>query len=280
MTAELGTSWLFVPGTRPDRFAKAVASGADQVILDLEDAVAGADKERARGHVAAWLGGEGSAWVRINASGTTWHEADVEAVADLPGLRGLVVPKAESPAEMVRIARVLRPRAGIIALVESAAGVVDAATLAACPAVSGLAFGSVDFLLDIDAEENDEALAYARGALVVAARAARLPGPIDGVTLEIRDAEIVKRDALRARRTGFAGKLCIHPAQVAAVTSAFAPSPLAVEWAGKVIGNAPRDPDGRLHEAAFDLDGRMIDKPLLERARRILARAGRSPQLK
>lgn len=277
MTAVRAISWLFVPGSRPDRFAKAVGSGAHEVILDLEDAVACGDKESARGHVANWLAGQGSAWVRVNASGTAWHDSDVDAVADLPGLRGIVVPKAESPDEMTRIAGLLPPGTGILALIETASGVVGAAALAASPAVQGLAFGAVDFCLDIDAEETDDALAYARGALVVAAHAAGLPGPIDGVTLETRDADIVERDARRARQQGFSGKLCIHPAQVSAVNSAFAPSPVAVEWAEKVISHAPRDSGGHLLESVFELDGRMIDKPLLERARLVLARTGRAP---
>lgn len=279
MTVRIATSWLFVPGSQPDRFTKAVASGADQVVLDLEDAVAGIEKDDARRHVVDWLSREGSAWVRLNGWSTPWHEADIEAVAELPGLRGIMVPKAESPEEMARLATRLQSRACILALVETASGVARATMLAASITVCRLAFGSVDFLLDIDADESDEALACARSALVVAARAADIPGPIDGITLETRDTEVVMHDARLASQLGFAGKLCIHPAQVAALNSAFAPPPLLVEWAKRVVAHAPRDPDEALHEVAFDLDGRMIDKPALERARRVLARARRSQHL-
>jgi citrate lyase subunit beta/citryl-CoA lyase len=279
VTAELTASWLFVPGCRPDRFAKAVASGAHQVILDLEDAVAARDKESARTAAADWLSGGGSAWVRINASITTWHDADLHAVAGVSGLRGVLVPKAESPDEITRIAGVLPPHARIIALLETARGVIGAHAVAASPAVSGLAFGSVDFCLDIDAEASDDSLMFARGMIVTAARAAGLPGPLDGVTLEARDTGIVGRDARKARQRGFSGKLCIHPAQVPVVNSAFAPSTTDVDWAERVISSAPRSPDGEILETAFDLDGLMVDKPVLERARRIVARADRPQEL-
>lgn len=267
----LGASWLFVPGTRPDRFEKAVASGADQVILDLEDAVAAGDKAGAREAVSGWLSGGGSGWVRVNAPGTVWHDDDIVALSGSAGLRGLVVPKSESPDDLLAIARRLSSTP-ILALVETALGVAEAASLAASPAVSGLGFGSVDFLLDLDAQESDEALAFARGALVVAARAAGLPGPVDGVTTETRDVARVAQHAARARRLGFGGKFCIHPAQVEPVRTAFAPSPAEIEWAEKVLGYATDGLDAGAG-GVFELEGQMIDRPLLQRARRIIARA-------
>lgn len=274
-TIARSASWLFVPGSRPERFDKAARAGADQVIVDLEDAVAPARKAAARDEVARWLSRGGAAWVRVNACRTPWHERDLSVLAGCAGLRGVMVPKAEDPAALGRIARELRPGTPIIALVETAVGVRDAAAVAACPAVSGLAFGSIDLALDIDAAETDEALLFARSAAVIAARAASLPAPIDGVTVETTDTALIRRDAARARSLGFGGKLCIHPAQVEPVNAAFSPDPADVEWARRVLAAASEHGAGEAVEAAFDLDGRMIDRPVIERARRIVARAGR-----
>jgi citrate lyase subunit beta/citryl-CoA lyase len=265
-------SWLFVPGDRPDRFAKAAASAAHQVILDLEDAVSGADKSAAREAVAQWLAGRGRAWVRINARATDWHEEDLAAVADQSGLCGVVVPKCGTVDDLTEVGRRLAPGVPLLALVESAAGVAGATDLARAPGLLGLAFGSVDFLLDIDAEASEESLAFARGTLVVAARAAGLPGPIDSVCVETRDQAVVAAEAASARRRGFAGKLCVHPHQVEAVNAAFSPSEAEIAWASQVAAHAP-DLTSGTGPGAFAIDGVMVDKPVLERARRILARA-------
>lgn len=258
-------SWLFVPGARPDRFAKAADAGAHEVILDLEDGVAAPDKPAARSAVAGWLAGGGTAWVRVNAAGTVWHEADLAALTACPGLRGVMVPKAEETAALSRIAERLPPGTAIVALVETARGIQQAPAIAACPAVCRLAFGSVDYALDIDADETDEALLFARSALVVASRAAGLPAPVDGVSVETTDTGIVSKAAARARSLGFGGKLCIHPAQVDPVNTAFSPSQASIVWARRVLSA----------EGLSTLDGKMIDTPVLERARRILARATR-----
>jgi citrate lyase subunit beta/citryl-CoA lyase len=263
-------SWLFVPGSRPERFDKAASAGSHEVIIDLEDAVAPAQKEKARTDAAGWLTSDGNAWVRVNAVGTPWHEDDLTVLAACPGLRGLMVPKAERPAELSRIASRLPTGTGVIALVETALGIRDAAAIAATPAVTGLAFGSIDFALDIDAEETDEALLFARCALVIAARAAFLPAPIDGVTVETRDTAVISRHAARARSLGFGGKLCIHPAQVPAVNAAFVPDRTDLDWAHRVLAGAPQGAE----TGAFSVDGQMVDRPVLDRARRIVARAG------
>lgn len=270
MTAPVAASWLFVPGSRPDRFDKAARAGAGEVVVDLEDAVAPEHKESARDEVAAWLAGGATAWVRVNAATTRWHEADLAALASCRGLRGVMVPKTEGPAVLRQVARRLPAEAGIVALVESALGVQEAGVIAAFPAVTALAFGSIDFALDIDAEHTDEALLFARCALVVASRAASLPAPIDGVTVELRDTAAVRTAAARARSLGFGGKLCVHPAQVEPVNTAFAPGHADLEWARAVLTERPKDGDAGL----FTSNGQMVDKPVLERARRIMARAG------
>lgn len=256
-------SWLFVPGHRPDRFAKAVASGAHEIIVDLEDAVSPEHKDSARSEVVRWLACGGTAWVRVNAAGTPWHHDDLGSLRDSPGLRGVVLPKAQGPATVRRVQREL-PRARILALIETAVGLQDAPSVAACTAVTGLAFGSIDFALDIGADESDETLLFARSALVVAARAAGLPPPIDGVTVETRDIEAVRAAAVRARRLGFGGKLCIHPAQVDPVNHAFSPEPAEIDWARSVLTAATAQ------SGPFTIDGRMVDEPVLAKARRIL----------
>lgn len=202
--------------------------------------------------------------MRVNGAGTPEHDADLRAVAGRRGLRGVVVPKAEQAEALTGISEWLPDGTGVLALVETAVGVRDAGVMAAASGVSGLAFGSIDFALDIGAEETDAAMAYARGALVVAARAAGLPGPVDGVSVETRDLEVVRRDAVRARRSGFGGKLLVHPAQVAPVHAAFSPDADDVAWARRVVAAAATS------GSTFSLDGRMVDRPVLERAQRLL----------
>ena len=175
------SAWLFVPGDRPERFAKAAASGADAVICDLEDAVAPANKPSARSAVAGWLR-EHRAYVRVNAAGTPWHERDVATLAGLPGLIGVMLPKAETPAEIRALGGV-----PVVPLVETAAGVENVAALATAPGVQRLAFGSIDFALDCGMDELDETLLYARSRLVLASRAARIEPPLDGVTAKLDD---------------------------------------------------------------------------------------------
>ncbi|WP_113701350.1 HpcH/HpaI aldolase/citrate lyase family protein [Nonomuraea lactucae] len=275
MTPDQAASWLFVPGSRPERFDTAATSGAHEIIIDLEDAVAPGQKRFARDDVAHWLTSRGSAWVRVNAAGTPWHDDDLATLAACPELRGVVVPKAVGPIALARIAERLPAETPVIALVETALGIHNVAAVAACPAVSRLAFGSVDFALDIDSDESDEALLLARSAQVIASRVALLPPPIDGVCVETRDTTIIARAAVRARSLGFGGKLCIHPAQVGPVNAAFAPDRADLDWAHRVLSTAAGHGDGPISEGVFRMDDQMIDKPLLDKARRIIARGVR-----
>lgn len=246
------TTFLFVPGDRPGRFAKAVASGADVVLLDLEDAVAPADKDTARAEVGAWLR-DHRAMVRINAPGTPWFAADAALVAE----RGVpvVVPKAENPGVLAGFREVM-------ALVETARGVERAGELAAVPSVTRLAFGSVDLAAELGvAPEDPEPFAYARSRLVIASAAAGLAPPVDGVTTDLRDDERLEADVRYARRMGFGGKLCVHPRQIAPVRAGFATTEAERDWARGVLAAG---------ESASTVDGQLVDKPVLERARRIL----------
>ena len=152
-----------------------------------------------------------------------------------------------------------------MALVETAAGVLEAGSIARSPAVERLAFGSIDYAGDIDAVESDDSLLLARSLLVLASRAAGKPGPLDGVTTDLLTMEPVQLAAAYARSLGFAGKLCIHPRQVAAVAAGFAPQEQDVRWAREVV-------EAAASAGAVAVAGHMVDRPVLERARRILAR--------
>ncbi|MEY8038928.1 CoA ester lyase [Saccharopolyspora cebuensis] len=255
---------LFVPGTRPDRFGTALAAGADLVIADLEDAVADADKDTAREHVRDLLGGGDPVAVRINAAGTPWYDADV---AMLRGHGAVVVlPKAETAEQVGALAAAL-PGAPLIPLVETAVGVLGAAEVCRAESVVRPAFGSVDLAAELGVDHTDrEALRHARSALVLAAAAAGTAAPLDGVTTAVRDAALLDADLRHAARLGFTGKLCLHPAQLEPVRRGFAPSAEELTWARAVVAAAG---DG----GVAVLDGRMVDKPVVERARRLL-RAG------
>lgn len=253
---------LFVPGDRPERFDRAAASGADLVVVDLEDAVAARTKDAARENAAAWLA-ENPGGVRINAAGTDWFEADVAAVSTRPCV--VMVPKAASRDVLEDLAGRLAPGSAILALVETAAGVTGAVAVAAADGVARLAFGSFDLAAELGVSPDDrDAMAWSRGALVVASAAAGLPGPLDGVTGDIGDEVVLRDDVAAAARMGFTGKLCIHPRQVPLVHEALAPSEADLAWAREVVAAAA---GGGVTAVA----GRMVDRPVVERARRLLA---------
>jgi len=256
-------SLLFVPASRPERFDKALAAGADAVIVDLEDAVAPHEKERARAALAAWLDPARPVLVRINAVDTPWFGEDLALCAH-PGVAAVMLPKAEHIDDLARLRAA--GAAQLVPLIESAAGMAALATIAAAPGVQRLAFGSIDLQVDLgmrDALEDE--LLYFRSRLVLASRLAGLQAPVDGVSTSLDDAERLRVDVLRARRLGFGGKLCIHPRQVEGVNRHFAPSEAEQAWARRVLEAA-----AAAAGAAVALDGRMIDKPVILRAQAIL----------
>jgi citrate lyase subunit beta/citryl-CoA lyase len=260
-------SFLFVPGNRPERFDKAYAAGAHAVIVDLEDAVAPADKARARDAARAWLSSAKPVWLRINGPESEWFGADLDLVA-LAGVKGVVLPKAEETDAIGEIRRRAGSAARIMPLVESALGLWRAETLAAAPGVERLAFGSVDFQRDTGiAGERDELL-YARSQLVIASRVAGRLAPVDGVTLAIDDEAALRADVERSRLLGFGGKLCIHPKQVAGVNAGFRPSESDLDWAKRVVEAAEASAGN-----AVRLDGKLVDLPVIDRARALLAQA-------
>lgn len=256
---------LFVPADRPDRFAKAAASGADAVIIDLEDAVKPANKESARETLAGALPAT-SVIVRVNAAGTPWHDRDIELI-HLLGAVGVMLPKAEDPEALAALSQRFRGDRHLIPLIETARGVHRATEIASVPGVTQLAFGPADYRNDIGCGEDPEAMLLARSTLVLAARVAGLSPPLDGPCLDFRDPAKTMREARHARTLGFGGKLCIHPDQISWVTDAFRPTEAEVVWARRVLG--AEDGGG-----AAGLDGTMIDAPVVARARWILDRAG------
>jgi citrate lyase subunit beta/citryl-CoA lyase len=263
MTAQ-PRSYLFVPGDRAERIAKARASGADAVIVDLEDAVAPASKAAARDAVAAALDAAAPVVLRVNGADTAWFADDARLAAH-PGVSAVMLPKAAA-AEPVAALRSASGGKPVLALVESAAGMANVAGLAATAGVARLVFGSIDFQLDLDIADDDLALLAFRSQLVLASRLADLPAPVDGVTTALDDAARVEAEARRARSLGFGAKLCIHPRQVATVNDAFSPSPAELEWARRVVDAASASAG-----AAVAVDGRMVDAPVLARAKRLLA---------
>lgn len=251
---------LFVPADRPERFEKAAAAGADAIIVDLEDAVAIATKDQAR---AALRSGFASVPIllRVNGIGTPWHAADMAALAG-HGFTAVIVPKAEvSPAFETLCVRSSVP---IVALIESARGLVEARRLATLPNVSRIAFGSIDFCADLGCSHSREVLLAARSELVLASRLAGLAAPIDGVTTSIDDTALIASDARHACDLGFGGKLCIHPRQIEAIRTGFAPDATEIAWANKVLAGG---------NGAEAVDGAMVDEPVRIRARAVLQRA-------
>lgn len=266
-------SWLFVPATRPDRVEKAAASGADRVIVDLEDAVAPDDKRRAAHELhAGRLPRAVPIYLRVNGHGTPWFDEDIAVAARLP-LAGILLPKAESAAQVARAAAALPAARRIVPIVETAAGLWDVLEIARAARVERLAFGALDFQLDTGIRDEGDAMAYARTRVAVASRVAGIAPPIDSVSPSIDDLLAVTADAERGRRFGFAGKLCIHPKQVAPTNAAFQPTAQEVEWAEALLVEvAARGPSDA---GTFSFRGAMIDRPVVERARALVAQVRR-----
>ncbi|MFI7114882.1 HpcH/HpaI aldolase/citrate lyase family protein [Amycolatopsis sp. NPDC049868] len=249
---------LFAPGHRPDRFAKAAASGADAVVLDLEDAVGTESKEQARAHVRTWLSQGHRALVRINAPATPWHADDLGLIRefDCP----VMLPKAEDPSHVDGLS-------AVVPLLETALGIAQAVAVCSAPGVIRPAFGSVDLAAQLGVDHRShEALRYARSSIVLAAAAAGCAAPIDGVTTALHDEATLRADLDEAVTIGYTGKLCVHPNQIGVANRRLGPTDAEIEWARSVL-------TGSTNDSVTVHDGEMIDRPVLLRARAILARA-------
>jgi citrate lyase subunit beta/citryl-CoA lyase len=221
--------------------------------------------------VSDWLAPDRPVYVRINATDTAWHRDDLELLG-LPGVAGLMVPKAEHLDEALVAACAAHSKT-LLPIVETALGFERAGALARTPGVERIAFGTIDFQVDLGIAGDDDALGYFRSRLVLESRLAGIGSPIDGVTTDIGNAEILRHDTERSKRFGFGAKLCIHPSQLPAVNAGFSPSEADIAWAGRVI-----EAIGRSGGAAVAVDGKMVDRPVVLKAERIVAMARRAPR--
>lgn len=259
----IARSFLFVPGDRPERFDKAANSGAHSIVIDLEDAVSMATKEQARDAAAAWLTPGRVAGVRINGADTPWFNDDLSMVKATPSA-AVMLPKAD--ADSLAYTASALPGRPIIALVETVKGYMELRQLAAVPGLVRIAFGSVDFGSETGIADEGDAMTAIRTQILLESCFAGLLPPIDGVSVGFNDEQQMRNDALRSRQLGFGGKLCIHPKQVAAVNGAFLPTAEQLAWAGRVMAAIEASNGG-----VTTVDGKMVDKPVVDQARRILA---------
>ncbi|MCY4648222.1 MAG: CoA ester lyase [Gammaproteobacteria bacterium] len=278
--ARLGCrSILFVPGYRPDRFGKALAAGADAVCIDLEDAVPPQRKTMAREAAARFLAEQPAGRlreetspphliIRINDPDTDLGRADAETLGGTRQPDAFMIPKVRTAAGLRRAARLLGDGAPLFALIETALGLENAVDIGqASPAVAGLVFGGFDLAIELRADPSWEPLLYARSRVVHAAALSGLDA-IDMPSLGFREMSGLREEADRVRCLGFAGKMAIHPAQLPVIHEVFTPSELEVERARRIL-DADREAGG----GAVALEGRMVDRPVAEVARRVLARA-------
>jgi len=264
----LPSTYLFVPGNRPERFAKALATVAGAIIVDLEDAVAPGDKEGARAAFARWFREAkpvpDRVLLRINDESTPWFASDIAAVKE-SAVCGIVLPKTESAAQIERVGVALPANGFVVALIETAKGIAGVDTVAAAPRLQRMAFGTLDYALDLDLSGDARGLVYPACRIAIASRAAGIASPVAGVTPEIGDDSRLRADLEFARACGFGAKLCIHPKQVAAIHAAMRPSDAELAWAERVIAAVETG------QGAVQVDGRMVDRPVISRAQRILA---------
>ncbi len=263
--AQIARSWLLVSANRPETFDAAHASRADQIVLDIEDAVDPALKASARDDVTRWLADVGSGWVRINNRTTDFWSDDVDALAGVQGLTGVMLAKTESAAEVTETFERLGGTVPVLALIESALGIDEATTIARARGVFRLAFGSGDYRLDTGTSSDDIAMLYPRSRLVVASRIGNLPGPIDGPTVSSSHPVLREQSAV-AVALGLTGKLCLDVEQLPVINEVISPTQSDVTWARDFLTD-------------FDARGRVVrdgsDPPRLGRAQKIdkLARA-------
>ena len=270
MTIDSVRSALFVPASRPERILKALASGADRVIVDLEDAVEEALKEQARSNLERFLDEqpEAQVLVRVNAPEHWAHEADLALCQRFPGVTGILLPKAET---VDQIARAHATGKAVWPIIESAKGLNALPQLATAQGVDRLSFGSLDLGLDLGLRTGSEAagqvLGHARYAVLLHSRVAGLAAPLDGVYPAIQDVDGLRRHVEFARDMGFGGALCIHPGQVEVIHRALRPSEAELDWARRVVEKAQGG------AGVFTLDGQMVDAPVILRARATLQQA-------
>ncbi len=279
---------LFAPGIDRRKIDQAFLSGADAVILDLEDAVAPGEKDRARQVVQEVFQSPGlpPTYVRINGVETRHGLRDLQVVVRT-GLAGIMLAKAETAEDVRKVSwltglleeerGLVRGSTELVPFIESARGIENAGAIAsACPRVKKLAFGGNDYTADIWTSYSGDGteLFYARAKLVNASRAAGIETPLDTVCPFIKDTDILREDAKRARKMGFQGKLVIHPAQVRPVLEVFSPTADEVAAAQKIV--AAYEAAKAAGTAVIQLEGQMVEAPIVARAKQIMRGSGLS----
>lgn len=263
-------SLLFVPGSRPDRIAKALGAGADAVCVDLEDAVAPDAKDNARDAVLAELSEDARFAVRVNPLETEWGRDDADALAG-HGRRPafVMLPKAESAGQIDILSAALGPAGdgGIVPIIESAAGLREAWAICAAQGVKAVLFGGGDMAADLGVAMDWEPLLFARSQVVAACAAAHVPA-MDVPWLDVSDEAGLRAETERVKALGYTAKACIHPAQIAAVNRVFTPGADDISHAERVIAALDQAGGG-----AALLDGKLIEAPIIRRARRVLETA-------
>jgi citrate lyase subunit beta/citryl-CoA lyase len=263
---DLPRSWLFAPGHDEKLLGKVFDVGADAVMLDLEDAVPAALKDRAREMVAA-VAARQTCWVRVNRAQTEECERDLAAVAGK--VSGLRIPKVESAAEVAWVAE-RAPGVLLDCTIESARGVLNAFEITSAPACSLLSYGGLDLAADLGSFPGEQETLYARSHLVIAARSAGKPRPSDGIHPQLDDDDGLRREAEAAKRIGFFGKSAIHPRQVPIIHEVFTPTQAELEWAQQVLWAFEQSGGAATKTAS----GEFVDVPIAERAKQLL-RAGK-----
>ncbi|MGH7773856.1 MAG: HpcH/HpaI aldolase/citrate lyase family protein [Candidatus Binatia bacterium] len=286
---ELKRSWMFVPGHRQRMIDKALGLNTDAIMLDIEDGVAPSEKDTARKLIGEALGRERlpnspTRFVRINAIGHARMDADLESVVR-PGLDGLALPKVETSEEVLKVDAILKEReprlkiepgsVKLLIAIESPRGLHNAAAIAACsPRVIGLMFGAEDFGRELGLPTTREGEArdmiYARSAIVVAAASAHVQA-VDGVWVDLKDTDGLWGFARQSRRLGFSGMSLIHPSQIDPINSVFSPTPEEIDYAQRVV-KAYEEAVAR-GDGSISFGGQLIDRPIVERARRTLEMA-------
>ena len=267
MTDVTGPGWLFCPADRPDRYAKAAAA-ADVVIIDLEDAVAAADKESAREALLSTRLDPATTVIRINGADTEHYAADLGAVHRTE-YRSVMLPKAESPEQ-------LRALDGfdVIALIESPRGALASERIMVEPNAVGIMWGAEDLVAALGGQSTRrpdgsyrDLPRHLRSSTLLAGKAAG-KFALDGVYLNIPDLDGLREEALDAVAVGFDAKVAIHPSQIPVIRGAYAPSPEDLDWARRVLAEVPN------HRGVFQFEGRMVDGPVLRHAEQIVRRGG------
>ena len=264
-------SALFVPANRPERIPKALASGADVVIVDFEDAVAIDAKDSARQALGefAKANPEARFFVRINSAQTKWFEQDLTFCYAHANVAAIMLPKAEYAADIASVAAGGKP---VYPIIESALGIANLAQIVSAPGVARLSFGALDLGLDLAMDDDSEGATFllkqVRAQIAIHSRAAGIAAPLDGVFPDIKNAQGLTASVKFVKGMGFAGAMCIHPSQVEVIHAALAPQEEELAWARRVVDMAEET-----GSAAFSLDGKMVDMPVIEKAKQILAYA-------